>query len=98
MDGGSFTDDSHSQAAKSTDSTQKGNYLHYCWQSTTPPGGYERRAVFNQNHALKKSYTFAGSPTNSRFSRNVEKCQNAAECDLIDTKTNLWATSSSLCL
>lgn len=42
---------SHSQAAKCTNSTQKGNQLHYCWQSTTSLDGHERRAVFIWNHA-----------------------------------------------
>lgn len=72
-------DDSHSQAVKSTDAIQKGNYLHQCWQNTTSLGEYKRMAVFNQNHALKnklclQTVTFQEILKSVKKKKKVEQC------------------------
>lgn len=66
---------SRSQAATCTNSTWKGNYLHYCWQDTTSADRYECRAVFSRNHA----------------SRNTEKCQKCCKMwILLEKKSGSW--------
>lgn len=85
MDGGSFTDDSHSQAAKSTDSrrettsTTVGRTRHPCWVDMDV--GLNSVQIM---HLKKIKLHFAGTPTNSRFSRNFEICQKMLQnVDLI---------------